>query len=123
MAVVLTPKGKLGSSNVCDLNLLQNAINHCPPETLITLGAFRDGPQVRLWVADTGPGIPVTERDKVFEMFYSVDPNRTKGGTGLGLALVKAITERLGGRITLSDATPGLRVDVLIPASDKKIIS
>lgn len=97
-------------------NLLQNAITHCPPETVISLGAAAEGRTVRLWVADTGPGIPESEREKVFELFYSVDPNRTQGGNGLGLALVKAITERLVGRITLSDAAPGLRVEITFPA-------
>jgi signal transduction histidine kinase len=97
-------------------NLLQNAITHCPPDTAISLGAAADNGIVRLWVADTGPGIPESEREKVFELFYSVDPNRTQGGNGLGLALVKAIAERLGGQITLSDANPGLRVEIAFPA-------
>lgn len=101
-------------------NLLQNAITHCPPETVISLGAAAENGIVRLWVADTGPGIREAERDKVFELFYSVDPNRTQGGNGLGLALVKAIAERLGGRITLSDANPGLRVEIAFPASSEK---
>lgn len=94
-------------------NLTQNAINHCPAGTTITLGAAAADGTVRLWVADTGPGIPEAEREKVFDLFYRIDPNRTGGGNGLGMALVKAIAERLGGRITLSDATPGLRVEVV----------
>lgn len=101
-------------------NLLQNAITHCPPGTVISLGAAADNRILRLWVADTGPGIPEAEREKVFELFYSVDPNRTQGGNGLGLALVKAIAERLGGQITLSDAAPGLRVEIAFPASSEK---
>ena len=96
-------------------NLTQNAISHCPSGTTITLGAATVEGTVRLWVADTGPGIPEAERDKVFDLFYSIDPNRTGGGNGLGMALVKAIAERLGGRIMLSDVTPGLRVDVVFP--------
>ncbi len=96
-------------------NLTQNAISHCPSGTTITLGAATVDGTVRLWVADTGPGIPEVERDKVFDLFYSIDPNRTGGGNGLGMALVKAIAERLGGRIMLSDVTPGLRVDVVFP--------
>ena len=96
-------------------NLTQNAISHCPSGTTITLGAATVDGTVRLWVADTGPGIPEAERDKVFDLFYSIDPNRTGGGNGLGMALVKAIAERLGGRIMLSDVTPGLRVDVVFP--------
>lgn len=93
-------------------NLVQNAISHCPAGTIITLGAAAANGTVRLWVADTGPGIPEAERDKVFDLFYSIDPNRTGGGNGLGMALVKAIAYRLGGRIALSDAGPGLLVEV-----------
>ena len=68
---------------------------------------------VALWVADSGPGIPAAERDKVFELFYRLDPNRTGGGNGLGMALVKAIATRLGAQIVLSDENPGLRVEVI----------
>ena len=96
-------------------NLIQNAISHCPAGTAIALGAFQSQSAVALWVADTGPGIPEAEREKVFELFYRVDPNRSEGGNGLGMALVKAIADHLGGRIMLSDATPGLRVDVVFP--------
>ena len=62
---------------------------------------------------DDGPGIPAAERDKVFELFYRLDPNRTGGGNGLGMALVKAIATRLGAQIVLSDENPGLRVEVI----------
>ena len=98
-------------------NLIQNAINHCPAETAITLGADRRATAVVLWVADTGPGIPAAERDKVFELFYRLDPNRTGGGNGLGMALVKAIATRLGAQIVLSDAQPGLRAEVIFAQS------
>ena len=97
-------------------NLIQNAINHCPAGTAITMGAAAANGTPRLWVADTGPGIPESERERVFELFYRIDPNRTGDGTGLGLALVRAIATRLGARVELSDAGPGLRVDVLFAA-------
>ncbi len=93
-------------------NLLQNALNHCPIGTQIAFGAQGGAGGLHLWVADTGPGIPLAERDKVFALFYRLDPSRTGGGNGLGLALVKAIADQLGARITLSDAQPGLRVDI-----------
>jgi signal transduction histidine kinase len=99
-------------------NLIQNAINHCPAGTAITFGAKAEAGQVRLWISDTGAGIPEAEYDKVFELFYRIDPNRTGGGNGLGMALVKAIAERLGGHIVLSDAKPGLRVDVTFPQTE-----
>ena len=94
-------------------NLIQNAINHCPAGTAIVLGAAPRAKGVALWVADSGPGILAAERDKVFELFYRLDPNRTGGGNGLGMALVKAIATRLGAQIVLSDENPGLRVEVI----------
>lgn len=96
-------------------NLVQNAIGHCPAGTCITLSAAQVGPEVVLTVRDTGPGIPAAERERVFEMFYRIDPNRTGGGNGLGMALVKAIAQRLGASVRLLDASPGLRVEVVFP--------
>ncbi len=93
-------------------NLTQNAINHCPGGTAITLGCIVADDKVVLSVSDTGPGIPEAERERVFELFYQADPTRTKGSSGLGLALVKAIAERLGAALSLKDANPGLRVEI-----------
>ena len=61
-------------------------------------------------VADNGPGIPEAERDKVFDRFYRLDRSRTTKGSGLGLALVKAIATLHGLSLTLSDNNPGLAV-------------
>lgn len=97
-------------------NLLQNAISHCAAGAVITLGASPELGKTKVWVSDNGPGIALSERDRVFELFYRIDTNRTGGGNGLGMALVKAIADRLGGQITLSDASPGLRVDVTFPS-------
>ncbi len=96
-------------------NLVQNAINHCPAGTAVSIGAKPETGAVRIWVSDTGPGIPESERKRVFEIFYRVDPNRTGQGNGLGMALVKAIADHLGAQITLSNAAPGLRVDIVFP--------
>jgi signal transduction histidine kinase len=97
-------------------NLVQNAISHCPSGTAITLAAGRRGGKLVISVSDTGPGIPLAERARVFDLFYQVDPNRVSGGNGLGLALVKAIAERLGAVVRLMDAEPGLRVEVELTA-------
>jgi signal transduction histidine kinase len=96
-------------------NLLQNATNHCPAGARIGLGVTPLRRGVVLWVVDDAPGIAPEEREKVFAPFYSIDPNRTGGGNGLGLALVKAIADRLGAKIALGDAAPGLRVEVEFP--------
>ena len=74
-------------------NLLENAVRFSPPggEVLVTRGAVARRVQVR--VADQGPGIPVTERERVFEAFYRGDADE-RPGTGLGLAIARAIVAR-----------------------------
>lgn len=99
-------------------NLVQNAITHCPPGTHIGLAAEAADGAVRLVVQDDGPGIPEAARKRVFDPFYRADANRTGAGNGLGLALVRAIAERMGAAIALQDARPGLRVEVTFPPAE-----
>ena len=96
-------------------NLVENACRHTPPGTRIGVGATVSGGVSTLWVQDDGPGIPSNERNRVFRAFYRLDTSRTAPGNGLGLSLVAAIVERHRGSVVLSDAAPGLRVEVRIP--------
>lgn len=91
-------------------NLIENAIRHCPPGTAISLAVRAEGEHVTASISDTGPGIPVAERDKVLRRLYRLEKSRTTEGTGLGLALVKAVTDLHGAKLILTDAAPGLRV-------------
>lgn len=98
------------------VNLMQNAVTHGSEGNVITVEVLRTGGQVLLTVADTGPGIPDDAKAQVFEPFHRLDPSRSKPGSGLGLALVRAIAEKHGGTITLKDNHPGLIVEVALPA-------
>ncbi len=91
-------------------NLLENALRHTPEGTRVSLGLARTDSGVEIVVADNGPGIPDSERDKVFDRFYRLDRSRSTAGSGLGLAMVKAIAGLHGLSIRLEDAKPGLRV-------------
>ena len=91
-------------------NLLENALRHTPEGTRVLLGLARTDSGVEIVVADNGPGIPDAERDKVFDRFYRLDRSRSTAGSGLGLAMVKAIAGLHGLSIRLEDAKPGLRV-------------
>ena len=91
-------------------NLLENALRHTPAGTRISLGLTRAGDGFDLFVADNGPGIPDAEHGRVFDRFYRLDRSRTTAGSGLGLAMVKAIAGLHGLTIKLEDAKPGLRV-------------
>lgn len=97
-------------------NLIENSIRHCPAGAAITvsLGQVADAPV--LCITDTGPGIPESERGKVFRRFYRLEASRTTPGSGLGLALVKAVADVHGASVELSDNHPGLRVTVCFSA-------
>ena len=93
-------------------NLIENAIRHCPTGTVITCRVRVDGNRVTASVSDTGPGIPAGERALVLRRLYRLEKSRTTEGTGLGLSLVKAVADLHGAELALTDATPGLRVEL-----------
>jgi signal transduction histidine kinase len=71
-----------------------------------------------LIIADDGPGIPRTDRGRVFERFVRLDEGRARdaGGAGLGLAIVADIVTAHGGRVRIDDNHPGSKVWVELPA-------
>jgi signal transduction histidine kinase len=93
-------------------NLVENALRHTPAGSKVTLALRRAGTNFEIDVADNGPGIPEAERGKVFDRFYRLDRSRSTAGSGLGLALVKAIAGMHGLTIELVDRKPGLGVVV-----------
>ena len=94
-------------------NLIENAIRHCPPGTTITCAVQGVADRATACVRDTGPGIPVAEREKVLRRLYRLEKSRSTEGTGLGLALVKAVAELHTADLVLADAEPGLRVELV----------
>lgn len=89
-------------------NLVDNAMKYSGDRRGIRVAARRDGGGVAVEVADDGIGIPVSERERIFEKFYRIGRSETQGrrGSGVGLALVKHIVEAHGGRVTV-DGRPG----------------
>jgi len=94
------------------VNLIENALNHSPAGANIAIVLEKTDQNVKLAISDTGPGIPVNEREKVFKPFYRLEQSRSKPGNGLGLALVKAIADLHEAKINLHDNKPGLAVSV-----------
>jgi signal transduction histidine kinase len=91
-------------------NLVENALKHCSAGASIRLEVgSRDG-DIYMSVADNGPGIPAGERINVTRRFYRLDKSRQSPGSGLGLALVKAISDLHGATLALDDNAPGLVV-------------
>ena len=106
------------------VNLLTNALRHTPPGGTVTLAAEPAGGGVVISVADTGEGIAAEHLPHVFERFYRADPARDRehGGSGIGLAIARALVHAHGGTITASSEGPGkgavFRIS-LPPASDR----
>ena len=79
-------------------NLVNNAVNHTPPEGRVTVNISRIGDYARLSVTDTGEGIPPEMLENIWQRYYKADSNtRQSAGTGLGLSIVKEIMQKHGG--------------------------
>ncbi len=103
------------------LNLLVNAHKYTGAQKQITLRTYGSGKRVALEVEDNGPGVPKSERKRVFEQFYRIDDllSRRTEGTGLGLAICKRIVEDHGGRIEVGgEPGTGARFTVLLPVTE-----
>lgn len=91
-------------------NLLDNALRHTPAGGAVTIScAAPAGDAVRIEVTDNGSGIPAQHLPHVFERFYRVDAarDRAHGGSGIGLAIVRAVVEAHGGRVSAASAGQG----------------
>jgi signal transduction histidine kinase len=89
-------------------NLLDNALKYGGGE--VRLSAHQRDGRAALEVSDTGPGIPETEREAVFDRFVRLEPSRSTPGNGLGLSLVRAVARLHNGTVGLFDNHPGLKV-------------
>ena len=98
-------------------NLIDNAVKFSPPGGTITLSATVARGEVSIAVADQGPGIPEEERARATERFFRGEQARSTPGSGLGLALVRAVAMLHGGVLTLEDNAPGLRAGLRLRAS------
>ena len=84
-------------------NLVENAVRWTPAGGVVRLSALRVGGAVRIEVADSGPGVPLTRRADVFSPFFS----EGGGGTGLGLAIASELATAMGGALSVDDAPEG----------------
>lgn len=90
-------------------NLVANAIRYSPTGAHVALEVARQGEEVVIGVVDQGPGLSAEQRERVFERFYRVDPSRARalGGSGIGLAIARALTAAMDGRIWAESEGPG----------------
>lgn len=102
-------------------NLMENAVKYSPDGGRVELGIERQGERVRFRVSDEGLGIPPAEQGRIWEKFYRLDPQLTRGvgGTGLGLYISRELVHRMGGRIWVeSDGRRGSTFLVELPIAE-----
>ena len=99
-------------------NVLDNAERHA--NCRVSISVQEAGSTIEVRIADDGTGIPVEDRERIFERFSRIDDARTRdsASTGLGLAITREIVEAHGGRITVEDAGPGACFVLRFPAAD-----
>ena len=96
-------------------NIVDNAIKYTPEGGFVKLGLELSGKIVSVIIEDNGPGIPDSDKERIFDRFYRLDDSRARdtGGTGLGLAIAKEAVTLHGGEILVKDAADGGSVFVI----------
>jgi len=88
--------------------VLDNAARFSPAAGRIRVSVSAERDELRIAVSDQGPGIPPSEREKIFDMFYTAARGDRGGqGTGLGLAICQGMLGAHGGRVTVSEGLDG----------------
>jgi signal transduction histidine kinase len=112
-------------------NLIDNAIKYGAPEPSggngsrpeVEVSARAKGPTAEIVVTDRGPGVPVSERERVLDRFVRLEASRSEPGSGLGLSLVAAVARLHGGILRLEDNAPGLRVVLVLPVEGEVLVN
>lgn len=101
-------------------NLLENAVKFSPPGGELSIGAHREGAWVQYWVQDTGPGIPETEKERIFDKYTRLHAVDGPKGLGLGLAYCRLAVEAHGGKIWVENRSDsGARFNLTLPTAGK----
>lgn len=98
-------------------NLLDNAIKFTEENGSVELGLKNDSEGIKLWVQDTGIGIPNEDLPYLFNRFHRGRNTAAYPGNGLGLAIIKAIVESHNGKVAVDSLEPGTRFTLLLPAT------
>jgi signal transduction histidine kinase len=112
-------QGSAGHLNQVFMNLIVNACQAIEGEGTVAVTLAPDDAGVAVTIADTGPGIPESVRERIFDPFYTTKP--AGQGTGLGLAICLGLVEKHGGRIAVeSRLGDGTRFTLCFPAIEER---
>lgn len=110
--------GDAGLLRLIGFNLIDNALKHSPNGSVIEISLASSGESLRLVVADRGPGVADQDRPRIFERFFRTEQETGPNAVGgLGLSVVRWVTEVHGGEVTLLDQGIGAAFEVFLPAA------
>jgi signal transduction histidine kinase len=92
-------------------NLVENAVAHSPSGSTVRIEGRHTDEHVEVIVADEGEGVPLEDRDRIFEPFYRSKRSKSRlvGGSGLGLGIAREVAKSHGGNVTLADSGKGAK--------------
>ena len=97
--------------------LLDNEAKYAPTDDAVSIGAWREGETVCVYVTDDGPGVPVEDWESVFEPFVRIDGRGRSRGSGIGLFAARRLMDAMGGRVWLEpNGYGGSRFVIELPA-------
>ena len=105
------------------LNLISNAVAHTPEGGSVRVSVTDDAGMVSLRVCDTGPGVPESERERIFERFVQLDPARHDSGAGLGLSIARWIADVHGALVAVERSGPDGSVFIARFAASQRPVS
>jgi signal transduction histidine kinase len=105
-------------------NVLRNGIRYSPEKSSVALSLLENGNDATISIRDFGPGVPDKSLARIFDPFFRVEDarNTNGGGSGLGLSIAKRAVHLHRGLITAENATPGLRITIVIPLTHQEAI-
>jgi PAS domain S-box-containing protein len=116
--------GDAGMLEQAVTNLLDNAMKYSPAGSEVDVRVERTRAAGRVLVADRGPGVPISERERIFEKFLRLDPEQLSGvpGTGLGLHIARELVRRMHGQLGMLDDGDGATFYVDVPLDSARSV-
>lgn len=118
LALDLAPATVLGDRRLllrAFSNILENSLTHAKGADLVSIRLRCSAERIELCFVDNGPGVPSTQRQRIFDRFVQLDPARARSGHGLGLNIVSAIVDAHGGRVSVAPSDRGLTLLIDLP--------